>query len=370
MKPISRILVPRRLVLAGALAAPALISRRSHAAAVEQVRITDDLIAQAKKEGTVVVRYSSPVDEMTQMARGFEQAFGIKVQMDRKVGVLGNQAFATEERAGQHVMDVNYCADPAGMTDLADEGLYQRYSLPDAIPLLDRGTYVPDLGFCPKWTEIIISYNPTAIPHAQARAMFKTWHGLLDPSLKGRIGLNEPAGGGVPLATYMMFYRLPQYGRGFVEKLAAQQPRLYPGSAQGREDLAAGAISVFVPNWESIAMLTFLAGDRTAWTYPEIAPAFPNTFLCFSSKAPHPAAARLFSAWFFTPQGARTMELAQARPTLKGLSDNRTAVPELQKTEWWRPYPTEIRWIPDVDDWIKNSDELIPDMRKALGWRR
>eukprot|EP01037_Dinobryon_pediforme_P005472 gene5472-5528_t len=361
-------LVGRRAALVGAAAA-ALPRIGRAAGAPEPVRVTDALIAAAKRDGTLVVRYSNPVDEMTAMARAFEAKFGIKVQMDRKVGVLGTQQFATEERAGQHIMDVNYSADPAGMADLAEEGLYLRYNLPEAEPSLDAGTFIAGLGYCPKWTEIVISYNVEQIPHAQAKAQFATWNGLLDPKLKGRIGLNEPAGGGVPFSTYLMFYRLPQYGRAFVEKLGRQQPRLYPGSAQGREDLASGAIAVFIPNWESIAMLGFLKGDRTAWTTPEIAPAFANTYFCISQKAPHPAAARLFSAWFFTPEGAGVIQQAQAKPTLRGVLDTRTAVPKLQQTDWWQPYPEKIRWVPDNADWQQNSDDLIPDMRKLLGWR-
>lgn len=336
---------------------------------IETVEITPNLIAAAQKEGSLVVRYSSPVDEMTQMSDAFQKRFGIKLQMDRKVGVLGTQQFATEERAGRSIMDVNYSADPQGISDLAEEGHYLKYTLPNLEKKLDKGTYIPNLGYSPKWTEIIISYNPTAIPHTKAKEQFKTWDGLLDPGLKGKIGLNEPAGGGVPFATYLMFYRNPKYGREFLVKLAAQQPRLYPGSAQGREDLAAGAINVFIPNWESIAMLGILKGDKTAWTYPETAPAFTNTYLCISKKAPHPAAARLFSAWFFTQEGAEVMQAAQAKPTLKGVPDTRTAVAELKKTDWWQPYPESIRWVPDTADVIKNTDALIPDMRKALGWK-
>ena len=78
-------------------------SRPAYAQAVETVDITPRLIDAAKREGTLLVRYSSPVDGMTEMARAFTARFGIKVQMDRKVGVLGTQQFMTEERAGQHV---------------------------------------------------------------------------------------------------------------------------------------------------------------------------------------------------------------------------------------------------------------------------
>jgi len=224
--------------------------------------------------------------------------------------------------------------------------------------------------YSPKWSEVVISYNPEHIPHDVAKEKFKTWRGLLDPDLAGKIGMNEPAGGGVPFATYLMFLRRPEYGREFLEQLAAQEPRLYPGSAPGREDLAAGAISVFIPNWESIAMIQFEQGDPTAWTYPEIAPAFANTYLAISANAPHPNAARLFTAWFFTEEGASVMHKVQARPTLKGVRDNRSAVAKLEQTGWWRPYPEDIRWIPEQEDWGKNYDELIPVMREILGWNR
>jgi iron(III) transport system substrate-binding protein len=349
---------------------PARIVRAAAAPEVETIDITPALIAAAQKEGALTVRYSSPIDEMTVMAQAFSQKFGIKIQSDRRVGVLGTQLFATEERAGQHVMDVNYCADPAGLRDLAAEGLYLRFTLTDLEKKLDRGTYIEGLGYCPKWTDIVLSYNPDQIPHAAAKAMFKTWNGLLDPKLKGKIGLNEPAGGGVPYSTFLMLYRHPQYGRKFVQQLAAQNPRLYPGSAQGREDLAAGAISVFIPNWESIAMLTFLKGDKTAWTYPDICPSFANTYLAISKNAPHPNASRLFCAWFFTPEGAAAMHAAQARPTLKGVPDTRTSIAKLKQTGWWEPYPDNVHWVPDMKDWEENYDKLMPDMRSVLGWNQ
>jgi ABC-type Fe3+ transport system substrate-binding protein len=167
-----------------------------------------------------------------------------------------------------------------------------------------------------------------------------------------------------------MFYRRPEYGRKFLEQVAAQSPRLYPGSAPGREDHAAGANSGFIPHWASIAMNNVIKGDKTAWTYPEIAPAFTNTYLSISRRAPHPAAARLFVAWFFTPEGARAIEAVQARPTLKGVQDERSAIAKLKQTSWWQPYPEKIRWVPDMEDWDKNYDKLMPDMRRVLGWKR
>ena len=353
----------------GASALPQAQAQTINSAGLEVIDITPKLIETAQKEGTLTIRYSSPVDEMTIMADAFTAKYGIKCVLDRKVGVVGTQQFAAESRAKRHIMDINYTADPAGLTDLADEGFYLKFTLADLDKKLDKGAYIPGLGYSPKWTDIVISYNPSLIPHAKAQEMFKTWRGLLDPSLKGKIGINEPAGGGVPFANFLLFFRRPEYGRKFVEQLAAQQPRLYPGSAPGREDLASGAISVFIPNWESIAMLNFLKGDKTAWTYPEVAPAFTNTYFSISKIAPHPASSRLWTSWFFTPEGARVMHSAQARPTLKGVTDDRSAVAKLKQTSWWKPYPESVRWIPDMKDWDANYDTLMPEMRKLIGWR-
>lgn len=362
----------RRDFLAGAagLVAAGAMRPTPAAAADEVIEITPALISQAQKEGRLLLRHTAQLDEVNGMTSAFEARFGVKVQLDRKVGVVATQTFATEERAGQHLMDVNFGADPAGLQELAEEGLYLRFTLPDLASKLDPGAYIPGLGYCPRWSDIVLSYNPGLIPHDQAKAMFKTWNGLLDPSLVGKIGINEPAGGGVAFALFLMFYRLPQYGAAFLDKLAAQKPRLYPGSAPAREDLSAGAISVFIPNWEAVSMVQFMKGDKTAWLCPEIIPSFANSHMSISAKAPHPAAARLFVAWVFSPEGAKAVAANQNRPTLKNIPDERSAIAKLRETSWWAPIPEGGHWVPDEKDWEDNYAELMPDMRRRLGWTR
>src|SRR3546814_164866 len=123
---------------------------------VEVVEIDDSRIKAAQGEGSITVRYSSPVDEMQKIAAAVTKRFGIPVQVDRNVGALGNQQFATEERAGQHIVDVNYSADPPGLVNLAEEGLYVHYTLQDLKSKLDPGTYIENLAYSPKWTAINI----------------------------------------------------------------------------------------------------------------------------------------------------------------------------------------------------------------------
>lgn len=181
--------------------------------------------------------------------------------------------------------------------------------------------------------------------------------------------MTEPGGGATPFGTYLMFYQLPQYGRDFLVKLAAQKPRLYPGSAPGREDLASGATTVFMPNWEQIGMELFMKGDRTRWTYPEIAPTFPNDLLAINTRAPHPNAARLWVAWLMSRDGAKAVMDTGSVSTVPGVSDDRPAILRLKQTDWWKPFPDSIGWVPDRTYWDNNYGALMPDMRKVLGWR-
>lgn len=338
---------------------------------VETIAINDKLIKAAQGEGSLLVRNGTPAGTMAGIAAAFKKQYGITVESDRKVGVVGTEQFRMEEQAGKHVVDVMWNVDPPGAIDLADEGHLQRFTLPDADKILPPEAELGNhAAYVTYWYDVVIQYNPSLISSAEAEKKFSTWRGLLDPDLAdGKIGMNEPAGGSIPFATYLMWYQDKTYGRKFLEELAAQKPRLYPGSAPGREALAAGEIAVYIPNWEDIAMLNYMKGDKTRWTYPEVTPAIPAAFAALSAKAPHPNAARLFTAWMFSEDGAQAFMDLQGRPTRLGMKDTRSAIDKLSKTTWWKPMPENIRRVPDMDYWIKNYDKVMPDMRKVLGWR-
>jgi iron(III) transport system substrate-binding protein len=338
---------------------------------LETLEITDDLVAAAQKEGTVTVRYGTPATTMAGMAKAFEKKYGIKVEADRKVGVVGTDQFRQEERADKHVVDVMWNVDPPGAIELADEGFLQRYTFPNIDEILPKEARLGDnVAYVTYWYDVIIQYNPSIIPPDVAKEKFRTWRGLLDPDLTGgKIGMNEPAGGAIPFGTYLMWYQDKKYGRQFLVDLAKQKPRLYSGSAPGREALAAGEIAVYIPGWEDIAMLEFESGNRTQWTYPEVAPSIPAAFAAISSAAPHPNAARLFAAWMVSADGADALVNLQARPTRLGVPDNRSVLRDLAKTDWWEPYPKDILRVPDQDYWNENYARLLADMRRVLGWR-
>ncbi len=338
---------------------------------VETLKITPELIKKAKKEGSLLVRNGTPADTMAGLGKAFQEQYGIEVEADRKVGVVGTDQFRQEEQSGKHVVDVMWNVDPPGAIDLQKDGYLQKFTIPNADKVLPPEAELGDnAAYVTYWYDVVIQYNPELISNEEADKKFSTWRGLLDKDLAGgKIGMNEPAGGSIPFGTYLQWYQDKEYGREFLKDLADQKPRLYPGSAQGREALAAGEIEVYIPNWEDIAMLNFMNGDKTQWTYPESAPAIPAAFAGLSANAPHPHAARLFTAWLLSEDGAKALMELQGRPTRMGLPDTRSAIDKLEKTDWWEPYPKDIRRIPDMDKWVKDYDTLMPDMRKVLGWK-
>ena len=336
--------------------------------AAELVRITPELIKAAQREGVMSFRYSAQKDTTEYLVGEFSKQFpGITVQLDRRVGAAGTQQFATEERAGRHIVDVHLTTDRIGLKQLSQQGLYLNYTIPDLKKRFPPGTYVEGWGYAPAWTELVLSYNPDRISTEKVRPLFATWNGLLDPSLGGgKIGVVDPESATQAFAVLWMFLDRPQYGRAFVEKLSAQKPKIYRGSAQGREALAAGEIDVLLGDVEHININAFSAGSKLRWTFPEVVPAYASTYHAISKNAPHPNAARLYVAWILSPDGAAAMQRAGVRPTLAGLPDTRIALEKLKQTSWWKPYPEQNRWVPDKDMWDAKYKPLLAEMKALL----
>lgn len=365
-----------RALAGGALAYPAAsmagwFASASSASAqdVEVVEITPDLIEAAQAEGEVFLRYSSPTNVYVHHAEMFEEQYGIRVITDRKVGPVGQQVFAQEERAGRHVMDVVETGDAQGLFELDSEGLYLHFTLPDLKNTLRERFFIPNLAYCPFKNSMLIAYNPQVLPHEDAKRIFSTWEGVFDPAMEGRMGTTDPAKTAVSFGQNLMWYSTPEYGMEFIERLGQTGLRVYPGSAHAREDLAAGAISAFIAGWEGAEMERFVSGVNVAWTYADIQPDYPNIFMAVSKNAPHPNAARLFTAWLFSEKGIEAYAKSQNYTTVIGAPDLRSGLPLLKETEWWEPYPVERGYVPDLKTWVAEYGPLSVKFSNALQGR-
>lgn len=335
----------------------------------ELITITDELVKAAQKEGTVYVRYSAPTETTDAILAAFKRKYGINGVGERRVSAEGTNTFLAEERAGKHIVDVHVNTDRKGMVDLAKQGFYTPYKVTNDAQYSPDVKY-KDFAYAPYSTLAVLTYNTDRLKPEDAAKLFDgTWNGLLDPRFKGkRIGIISPY---ITTLSSLWFWSLaedPKYGRGFLEKVAAQDPIIYPDQNVAQEAITAGEVDVLVglplePAWGELAK-----GARIAWAYPDILQAVPAVFHYISANAPHPAAARLFMAWLLSPEGATAISVDGGRAAVinADIPLNPKIKAALDKASWWKPYPTKGHFTPTIDDLTAREDGFRTEMAKMF----
>jgi iron(III) transport system substrate-binding protein len=318
----------------------------------EVLTITPELVKAAQAEGEVYFRYSAQQLQTQDIVAQFTKKYGIKVTLDRKVRAEGTEQFATEERAGKHIVDVHLSTDRPGYLKLMKEGLYAPWTIPDVDKRFLSGTVVPSYAIAPYWTRVVLSYNPARLSTADAVKLFdNTWNGLLDPKMKGgHIGIVDPTTASQSALWYWALDESPKYGPEFLKKVAAQAPIIYKGSAAAREGLASGEVDILIGDVEEPNVEGFVKGEKIRWVYPDLLPAFAVVTHFLSAKAPHPNAAKLFLAWTMSDEGAEAIQHAGRVPTLATIQgDKRPQIEALGKVDWWKAFPPERMFSPTFE---------------------
>jgi iron(III) transport system substrate-binding protein len=128
---------------------------------------------------------------------------------------------------------------------------------------------------------------------------------LLDPVLKGKVGIPQPTS-----ASFVDWYLWLEatYGKTFLQKLADQKPRIYLSSLPMLQAVVSGEISAapFVPGQaldlkkQGAAVDFKLANKGKTWNAP-----FWGLIL---KQAPHPNAAQLLADFLVTKEGQETSQ--------------------------------------------------------------
>ena len=157
---------------------------------------------------------------------------------------------------------------------------------------------------------------------------------LLDPDLRGNIGVPEPA---APSFVDWYLYLEEHYGEDFLEDLAAQEPRIYPSSLPMAEALTAGEIAA-----ASFVQPLAVEKDAGAPVDSGLAPEEvwgARFFGMILESAPNPNAAQLLADFIITRDG---QEAIAAR--------NASAIPDV---------PGAVAFIDDVRR--QDLEQLTPE---------
>ncbi|MGW4339674.1 ABC transporter substrate-binding protein [Rhodococcus koreensis] len=274
----------------------------------------DDVVAAAKSEGSVLLYSSQNPANLEALKVAFEQEYPeISLEYVRGTDADINPKVEVENQTKRGTADVHMLTDSAWIETAAESGTYST----DLVgPAFDAPEYEPqksiisDKFFLTSAAVFSLGWNTTALPGGLQKP-----EDLLDPALKGKIGIVNPSG----IASYVDFYRFfeKNFGPGYLQKLAELKPRIYPSALGVAQALTSGEI-VATPVVQPLVREKE-SGAPVDWTLPT-PPWGTPWFTHALSAAPHPNAAQVLANFMVTPAGQKALSLgyASALPGIEG----------------------------------------------------
>ncbi|HEX5321126.1 MAG TPA: extracellular solute-binding protein [Stellaceae bacterium] len=276
------------------LAAPAL------AAAPAPSSITPDLIAAAKKEGTVVFYTSIELQTAEKIGAAFEKAYpGIKVQVERNGAERIFQRLMQERGANIHAADVVEASDMTALLAWKREGWLAPFLPADVAKYWPADQKDPDGCYATeRFTLSPILYNTKLVKAEDAP---KSFADLLDPKWTGKLVKAHPGYSGTIMTVTFEIAR--DIGWDYLKKLGQQHVMQVQSAADPPKKVAQGERPVAADGGEYVPLQMIARGAPLAFVYPtEGTPSIPGG-AGVVVDAPHPNAARLFDLYLFSKEG-------------------------------------------------------------------
>jgi iron(III) transport system substrate-binding protein len=260
----------------------------------------DAIIEAAKKEEGIVWYEAYTRDEGNAILKEFQRAYPFVKKLDfLEVPASQKQArFVQESLAGGPTTDV-FLSSSAGLQEFVKQGFVVGGDWAAlGIANSDVGVPTPDLIMYA--TSIFVGvYNPNRVSEADAP---KTWEDLVAPRWKGRTGAWSRAVAYTVLSSAWG----EQKARDYVRKLAAQQPRLYGGTFQVAQAIAAGEVDVGIGSFDATTRVA-LKGAPVRMFYLDPTP-ISLLYGCVAKYGKNPNTARLLLTWLASQEGALAFE--------------------------------------------------------------
>ena len=266
-----------------------------------------DLIAQAKKEGRVTWYTTVSIPESKQLLDMFERQYPfIKVDLLRSgSGPLVNR-IVTEYAAKNYSADVLHGMSSRGAyTILKQKNILDRYESPEHKYLPADMKDKAGLWASTFQNTFVLAYNTRNVKPADVP---RSYDDLLKPMWKGRQIINDTD-------NFEWFDGLLKYwgkekGLAYFRRLAAQD-QIFQRGARGRIQLVAAGEAPLAFGYGPHAQSFVNQGAPIEWVPLEPVVVIINT-VNLASRAPHPAAAKLFIDFLFSrPAQLKLRELSR-----------------------------------------------------------
>jgi iron(III) transport system substrate-binding protein len=255
----------------------------------------DDVIAAAKREGTVV-EYTAYVGAPSSraIAAAFEKKYGIKIDFVEGRGEL-RERIRIEQAAGRFLGDVLHHAQITTISiDRTDHSLQPHGGLP-SIGRLRKGFTANEL-MTPIFTiNYGILINPNLVKPEDAP---KRWADLADPKWKGKILADDPRAAGGGRVWFVATY--DNLGQAFHEKMAGQDIKFAREYRESERRIARGEFPIYFPY--ILSDNASLAGLPVKYIVPEEGATYGAYAVSMLKGAPHPNAARLLMEFYLSDE--------------------------------------------------------------------
>ncbi|MCJ2069608.1 extracellular solute-binding protein [Methylobacterium sp. J-030] len=274
------------------LAAPFIASRPVSAADAPP-----DL-AQARKEGALVVMHSDQENDVVTFLRAFTEKTGIQALQQRALPGSAMPKLQAELRAGASEIDAYMCSDPGLMDVLRQRKQLLAYISPE------MDAYAPNLRSDPVgyWTTYFINIGPMMYDprYVDAATAPKTWTDLLDPRWSQQVGFQNSSAGTQYTWWYLLKDIMP---KDYWMKLARQKPRAYASSTQILSDIQSGNLKIGgkVSNYQYVKAKRLNQAIEVVYP-PEGAPA-QTQVVGILVATQRPNAAKVFIDYFLSQEG-------------------------------------------------------------------
>lgn len=265
----------------------------------------DQLVAAAKKEGTLTWYTGAAPQDAETMVKAFKDKYGITVDAVRLSSGPIAQRISTEAASGNVNADVVLGTDPIFLDDAAQKGWLAKL---DANQLPDMKSWPKEYRTDDYVTVMIgpllgVAYNTNLVKGDPPC----TWDALLDKKYAGKVILTNPASS----AAYSKFFDVVLHDSRLGEKWLTQFHDLgYASVAESAVPAGQliGAGEGMVSIVSSLPAVSPLSDKGAPVKFcPLDNPAPANVqYQAILDKAPHPNAARLFFDYFASKEGQTT----------------------------------------------------------------
>ena len=259
----------------------------------------DALYKKAKAEGSVAIYAGGPTAPWEVAAQDFSARYpGVKVSVTGGFSNVLDAKINAQLKGGNLEVDLAVFQTLQDFARWKSEGRLLNYK-PQGFEKIDRS--FADVNGAYVGVQInahTYAYNPNLVkPEEVPRSAFD----FLQPRFKGKVVSCYPADDDATL--YAFYSIVKKYGWKYMDRYMANEPRFIQGHLGVVRSIASGESLVTFDTIASISMDQKNLGlaQAIAFSQEDPLPIWPYTAAIFKA-APHPNAAKLFLAWYLSPE--------------------------------------------------------------------